>query len=99
MVAASHRVPTYGTVPVGSRPASFFSVGVGDLGNPAPDHDAKLLTRRPRRPPYARLVRDRETIDAELRLLAAVRRSLREHGVDPGTQRVDALLDERLENA
>ena len=30
--------------------------------------------------PYARGVRDLETIDAELRLLAAVRRVCREHG-------------------
>jgi hypothetical protein len=28
-------------------------------------------------------MRDGETIDAELRLLAAVRRSIREHGVEP----------------
>jgi hypothetical protein len=39
--------------------------------------------------------RDRETIDSELRLLAAVRRSIREHGIEPSNQ-VDELLDDRL---
>jgi hypothetical protein len=42
-------------------------------------------------------VRDRETIDAELRLIAAVRRSIREHGGVPSTVAADQLLDERLE--
>jgi hypothetical protein len=46
--------------------------------------------------PYAQLVRDRETIDAELRLLAAVRWSIREHGGEPSSRQVDELLDERL---
>jgi hypothetical protein len=41
-------------------------------------------------------VRDRETIDSELRLLAAVRRSIREHGGEPSSRQVDELLDERL---
>jgi hypothetical protein len=41
--------------------------------------------------------RDRETIDSELRLLAAVRRSIREHGGKPSSGQVDELLDERLE--
>jgi hypothetical protein len=40
--------------------------------------------------------RDRETIDSELRLLAAVRRSIREHGGEPPSRHVDELLDERL---
>jgi len=40
-------------------------------------------------------VRDRETIDSELRLLAAVRRSIREHGGEPSSRQVDELLDER----
>ena len=42
-------------------------------------------------------VRDRETIDSELRLLAAVRRVCRDHG-GPGATigPVDELLDERL---
>ena len=40
-------------------------------------------------------IRDRETIDSELRLLAAARRSIREHGIEPSNQ-VDELLDERL---
>jgi hypothetical protein len=41
-------------------------------------------------------MRDRETIDAELRLLAAVRWSIREHGGEPSSRQVDELLDERL---
>ena len=41
-------------------------------------------------------MRDRETIDAELRLLAAVRWSIHEQGGHPGSQQVDELLDERL---
>jgi hypothetical protein len=41
-------------------------------------------------------VRDLDTIDAELRLLAAVRRSIREHGGEPSSRQVDELLDERL---
>ncbi|WP_407686152.1 DUF732 domain-containing protein [Mycobacterium sp. HUMS_1102779] len=41
-------------------------------------------------------MRDRETIDSELRLLALGRRSIREQGGQPSTQRVDELLDERL---
>jgi hypothetical protein len=40
---------------------------------------------------------DRETIDSELRLLAAVRWSIREHGGEPSSRQVDELLDERLE--
>jgi hypothetical protein len=38
-------------------------------------------------------VRDREVIDSELRLLAAVRWSIREHGGEPSSRQVDALLD------
>jgi hypothetical protein len=34
-------------------------------------------------------MRDRETIDAELRLLAAVRRSIRKQGDEPGSRQVD----------
>jgi hypothetical protein len=41
-------------------------------------------------------VRERETIDADLRLLAAVRRSIREQGGEPSSRQVDELLDERL---
>jgi hypothetical protein len=41
-------------------------------------------------------VRDLETIDAELRLQAAVRRSIREQGDEPSSRHVDELLDERL---
>ena len=41
-------------------------------------------------------VRDLETIDAELRLEAAARGSIREHGGEPSSRDVDELLDERL---
>ena len=41
-------------------------------------------------------MRDRETIDCELRLLAAVRRSIREHGGEPSSRQIDEVLDERL---
>jgi hypothetical protein len=40
---------------------------------------------------------DLETIDSELRLLAAVRWSIREHGGEPSSRQVDELLDERNE--
>jgi hypothetical protein len=36
-------------------------------------------------------MRDLETIDSELRLLAAVRRSIREHGGEPSSCQVDEL--------
>ncbi|WP_083089992.1 hypothetical protein [Mycobacterium noviomagense] len=42
------------------------------------------------------VMRDREAIDSELRLLAAVRRSIREHGMESASRLVDELLDERL---
>ena len=42
-------------------------------------------------------VRDLDTVDFELRLLAAVRRSNREHGVEPSSRQVDELLDGRNE--
>jgi hypothetical protein len=41
-------------------------------------------------------VRDRNTIDAELRLLCAVRPLIREQGGEPSSRQVDELLDERL---
>jgi hypothetical protein len=41
-------------------------------------------------------MRDPDTIDSELRRLAAVRRSIREHGGEPSSRQVDELLDERL---
>ncbi len=41
-------------------------------------------------------MRDRETIDSELRRVAAELRSIRERGGEPSSQQVDALLDERL---
>jgi hypothetical protein len=34
-------------------------------------------------------MRDLDTIDAELRLPAAVRRTIREHGVEPSSRRID----------
>jgi hypothetical protein len=42
------------------------------------------------------LLRDLDTIDSELRLLAVVRWSIREHGGEPSSRHVDELLDERL---
>jgi hypothetical protein len=41
-------------------------------------------------------MRDRETIDSELRLIANVRRSIRERGGQPLCRQADELLDERL---
>jgi hypothetical protein len=41
-------------------------------------------------------MRDRETIDSELRRIASMRRSIREQGGQPSSQQVDELLDERL---
>lgn len=41
-------------------------------------------------------MRDRETIDSELRLLVAQRRSIRERGDQPSSRDIDELLDERL---
>jgi hypothetical protein len=40
-------------------------------------------------------MRDLDTVDSELRLLAAVRPSIREHGGEPSSRQVDVLLDER----
>ena len=40
-------------------------------------------------------MRGRDTIDDELRLLAAVRWSIRERDGQPGSLQVDELLDER----
>jgi hypothetical protein len=42
------------------------------------------------------VMRDLDTIDSELRLLAAVRWSIREHGGDQSSRQVSELLDERL---
>jgi hypothetical protein len=41
-------------------------------------------------------MRDRETIDSELRRIALGRRSVREHGGQPSIREADELLDERL---
>jgi len=40
-------------------------------------------------------MRDLDAIDSELRLLAAVHRSIRDHGGEPSSRQVDELLDER----
>jgi hypothetical protein len=42
-------------------------------------------------------VRDLDTIDSELRVLSAVRRSIRAHGCEPSSRQIDELLDERFE--
>jgi hypothetical protein len=41
-------------------------------------------------------MREVDVINSELRLLAAVRWSIREHGGEPSSRHVDELLDERL---
>ena len=41
-------------------------------------------------------MRDLDTIDSELRLLVAVRWSIREHAGEPSSRQVDELLDERF---
>jgi Protein of unknown function (DUF732) len=41
-------------------------------------------------------MRDRETIDSELRLIANARRSMREQGSQRSCEQIDELLDERL---
>jgi hypothetical protein len=61
--------------------------------NCSPSMNCATSTRRPRR----WLMRDLDTVDFELRLLAAVRRSVREHGGQPSSRHVDELLDERNE--
>ena len=40
-------------------------------------------------------MRTRDDIDAELRLLVAVRRSIREQDGDPPSRQIDELVDER----
>jgi hypothetical protein len=42
-------------------------------------------------------MRDLDTVDFELRLIAAMRRSIREHGGEPSSRHLDELLDERNE--
>ncbi|MDT5334771.1 MAG: hypothetical protein QOD90_276 [Mycobacterium sp.] len=45
-------------------------------------------------------MRDRDAIDEDLRLIATLRRTARHQGGQmPLTERIDALLDERLEVA
>jgi hypothetical protein len=48
----------------------------------------------PRQPRLSN-VRTRDDIDAELRLLAAVQRSIREQGGSPPSRQIDELLNER----
>ena len=56
----------------------------------------QVLRERGRRPAYAQGVRDRDVIDSELRLVAAVRQSCAEVGGGmPTTDVLDGLLDER----
>ena len=56
----------------------------------------QLTHRTSRWPAYARGVRDRDVIDSELRLVAAVRRTCAEMGgAMPTTAVLDGLLDER----
>ena len=45
------------------------------------------------------VVRDLEVIDSELRLLTAVRRTVREHGGELSIRHVDESLDEGLASA
>ena len=45
---------------------------------------------------YAQAMRDRDTIDSELRRLAELRRSIRAHGGELSSRQIDELLDERL---
>jgi hypothetical protein len=40
-------------------------------------------------------MRDLDTVESELRLIAAVRRCIREHGGEPSNRHVDEVLDER----
>jgi hypothetical protein len=44
-------------------------------------------------------MRDHDTIAAALRLLAAVRWSIRQHGGEPSSRQIDELFDERAESA
>jgi hypothetical protein len=48
---------------------------------------------------FIHTMRDLEVLDSEPRLIAAVRRSIREHGGEPSSRHVDELLDERLARA
>ena len=54
------------------------------------------MKRQRQLPTYAPPMRDIETIDCDLRLIAAVHRSIREHGGKPSSRQFDELLDERL---
>jgi hypothetical protein len=62
----------------------------------APGHCTKPCGRRAFRREIITAVRDLDGIDDELRLLAAVRRSIRRQDGEPSSRPVDELLDERL---
>jgi hypothetical protein len=62
---------------------------------PAEDETSLLETSVVETPGFGDM-RDRQTIDSELRLLAAARRSIRKHRIEPSDRQVDELLDERL---
>jgi hypothetical protein len=57
-----------------------------------PSHEVLGKQNRTRQPHGS----PQSPMHAELRLLAAVRRSIREHGGEPSSRQVDELLDERL---
>lgn len=73
---------------------------------PTPVAGIRRMPNDPRRavncvaaPLRAWTVRDLDTIDSVPRLVAAVGRSIREHGGERSSRHVDALLDERLAHA
>jgi hypothetical protein len=69
--------------------------GATKIGPPLKlDNSLRRNYRVSSRPFGSNGIRDRETIDVELRLLAAVRRSIREQGGEPSGRQVDELLDE-----
>jgi hypothetical protein len=74
----------------------------GPLASSRSFHCRKLDTRGQRSANHfydALSTQGHETNDSELRLLAAVRWSIREQGGEPGTRQVDELLNERRERA
>ena len=79
--------------------------GVGDqagaaaVQRAAAEHLAELNCAAPAGHSTLSPMGDLETIDSELRLLAAVRWSIREHGGQPSSRHVDELLDERLSHS
>lgn len=59
---------------------------------PAEDQTSLLETSVVETPGFG----DRQTIDSELRLVRAARRSIRKHRIEPSDRQVDELLDEHL---